>query len=91
MLGKIVADLDPRQLVTIRTSDELLTTMTAQPRFITSLRTAFAALALLLAAAGLNSVASCLVIQRRRDVAYAWRLVASPRDVAGHVVGEAWL
>jgi hypothetical protein len=35
-LRQIAADLDPRQLVTIQTSEALLTTLTAQPRFITS-------------------------------------------------------
>jgi hypothetical protein len=52
-LRQIVAELDWRQLVTIQTGDELFTTVTAQPRFVTSLLTAFAALALLLAAARL--------------------------------------
>jgi ABC-type antimicrobial peptide transport system permease subunit len=88
-LRRIAADLDPRQLVTIQTADELFTTLTAQPRFIASLLAAFAALALLLAAAGLYSVASYLVAQRRRDVAVRVAIGASPRDVAQQVVGEA--
>jgi predicted permease len=88
-LRQIAADLDPKQLVTIQTGDELFTTVTAQPRFITLLLTAFAALALLLAAAGLYSVAAYLVTQRRRDMAVRVALGAAPRDVAGHVVCEA--
>jgi putative ABC transport system permease protein len=88
-LRQIAADLDPKQLVTIQTGDELFTSATAQPRFIAWLLTAFAALALLVAAAGLYSVASYLVLQRRRDMAVRVALGAAPRDVAGHVVGEA--
>jgi hypothetical protein len=88
-LRQIAADLDPRQLVTITTGDEQLTLLTAQPRFIAWLLTAFAALALLLAAAGLYSVASYLVLQRRHDIGIRMAIGASPRDVARQVVGEA--
>ena len=88
-LRQIAADLDPKQLVTIETSDDMFATLTAQPRFVASLLTAFAALALLLAAAGLYSVATYLVTQRRRDMAVRVAIGAAPRDVAGHVVGEA--
>jgi predicted permease len=88
-LRQIAADLDPKQLVTIETSDQLVARLTAQPRFIASLLTAFGALALLLAAAGLYSVASCLVLQRRRDIGVRIAIGASPRDVAQQVVGEA--
>jgi ABC-type antimicrobial peptide transport system permease subunit len=88
-LRQIASDIDPRQLVTIQTADDLIATLAAQPRFVTWLLTAFAALALLLAAAGLYSVASYLVAQRRRDMAVHVALGAAPRDVAGQVVGEA--
>jgi ABC-type antimicrobial peptide transport system permease subunit len=75
--------------VTVATVDEQIAALTERPRFITSLLTAFAALALLLAAAGLYSVASYLVTQRRRDIAVRVAIGASPRDVARQVVSEA--
>ena len=75
--------------MTIQTGDELFTAATAQPRFIAWLLTAFAALALLLAAAGLYSVASYMVMQRRRDIGVRMAIGASPRDVARQVVSEA--
>ena len=89
LLRQIVAELDSRMPVGIETVDEQVVRLTARPRFIAWLLTAFGGLALLLAAAGLYSVASYLVTQRRRDIGVRIAIGASPREVARQVVGEA--
>jgi len=89
LLRRIAAELNPTLPVTIDTVDGQVERLTAQPRFVASLLTAFALLALLLAAAGLYSVASYLVLQRRRDIGVRIAIGASPRDVAQQVVSEA--
>jgi len=77
----------------VETVDQQVAALTERPWFITTLLTTFAMLAMLLAAAGLYSVASYLVIQRHRDIGVRIAIGASPRDVVQQVVGEAgrWL
>jgi putative ABC transport system permease protein len=89
LLRRIAADLDPLLPVTVERLDAQVTRLTARPRFTAWLLSAFGAFALLLVAAGLYSVASYLVAQRRRDIGVRIALGASPRDLAGQLVGEA--
>ena len=88
-LRQVAADLDPLLPVTIERLDAQVTRLTARPRFVAWLLSAFGAVALALAAAGLYSVASYLVLQRRRDIGVRIAIGASPRDVARQVVSEA--
>jgi predicted permease len=88
-LKQAVADLDPRVPVTPELLDDQVARLTERPRFLAWLLSAFAGLALLLAAAGLYGVASYLVTQRTRDIGVRIALGAAPSDISRQVVGEA--
>jgi predicted permease len=88
-LRQAVADLDPALPVTIEPADDQVARLTERPRFLAWLLSAFAGLALLLAAAGLYGVASYLVTQRTRDIGVRIALGAAPADISRQVVGEA--
>jgi predicted lysophospholipase L1 biosynthesis ABC-type transport system permease subunit len=82
MLRRIVHEMDPTLPVTnIATIDQIISESTAGRRFYTTATTAFAALALLLTAAGLIVVIARSVAERRRELAVRAALGAHTGDL----------
>jgi len=86
---RAIRDLDPDLAIAhVKTLEDVVAESVAQPRFYMMLLTAFAVVAILLAAIGIYGVIAYLVGQRAREIGIRIALGASPSRVVNMVVRE---
>ncbi|HEY1339505.1 MAG TPA: ABC transporter permease, partial [Bryobacteraceae bacterium] len=87
-----IREVDPNQPVAeVKAMTQIVADSVAQPRFYTLLLAIFAALALVLAAAGIFSVVAWTVNQATQEIGIRMALGASPRHVLRAVMGRVLL
>jgi putative ABC transport system permease protein len=89
-VNRAVAEIDPTlPLFHVHTMDDVLWEAIARPRFLMFLLTAFAGIALLLAAVGIYGVMSHTVAQRTHEIGLRVALGARPGQVRAMVLRQA--
>lgn len=91
LLRKVVYELEPALAVNVTTMEASLAESLAQPRFYALLLGIFAAVALVLASAGIYGVVAESVARRTRAIGIRRALGAEPRDILALVFRKAFV